>query len=511
MATHVHRIVKRGDLFSTFNFDGRDCADMGVYSVTSGAVYTMNLEPKFKDDMLEVPKYDGQYYFGTQITGQQFEFNCFCHDLLATEYDRLRAWLFPRRVGRLILSDQPYKYYIVKVVSISSLGAYPLTTIQTPQNHPIGSYIKGEVVYTGNFTVTFETVGSAYGYGLSCYRDDLIYDAKMEGYPDNYYYNTGLIYREMAPGLIWKVDQDAFEQPIPMYNPGSAEGHPTYCVFGSFGDNTYLEFKNHTTGSFTVVDVSGMSSYTDPETGVEYGFAIDMTDQTITDYNNGIVVYGRFQGEPLYVTPYRTVDEIPETYTKEIENKIYEYDTFYIENGDTVIFNPEVVTVNLDWCNMYFCCNYNDGSRIIEVNLDGNYIKLETPTENIPRGHDDIPSGIPYHFRGWGLPDDIQDPQEHDVLLYEEEIPGREKKIHCFIYMKRKDVFKGTDYRWIDTHYFSSEDDFKDIHGDYVDSYKVFGATVVDLDDITITTGLHVGGASANEFVLEANMLPRYL
>ena len=87
----VQRIVKRGELFATFVFDGKDCADMGVYSVTSGAVYTLNIEPIFKDQTLEVPAYDGKYYYGTQITGQQFQFNCFCHDLLTTEYDRLRA------------------------------------------------------------------------------------------------------------------------------------------------------------------------------------------------------------------------------------------------------------------------------------------------------------------------------------------------------------------------------------------------------------------------------------
>ena len=84
------RMVKAGELFSTFIFDGKDCADMGVYNVTSGAVYTMNIEPTFSDNKLEVPAYDGRYYFGTQIPGQQFQFNCFCHDLLTTEYDNFR-------------------------------------------------------------------------------------------------------------------------------------------------------------------------------------------------------------------------------------------------------------------------------------------------------------------------------------------------------------------------------------------------------------------------------------
>ena len=66
-----NRVVKAGELFSTFIFDGKDCANMGIYSVTSGAVYTMGIEPMFSDSKLEVPAYDGKYYYGTQITGQQ--------------------------------------------------------------------------------------------------------------------------------------------------------------------------------------------------------------------------------------------------------------------------------------------------------------------------------------------------------------------------------------------------------------------------------------------------------
>lgn len=92
------RAVKTGELFATFNFDNKDCADMGIYSITSGSVYTLNIEPVFSDHKLEVPAYDGKYYYGTQITGQQFQFNCFCHDLVTSEYDGMRAWLNPRKL-----------------------------------------------------------------------------------------------------------------------------------------------------------------------------------------------------------------------------------------------------------------------------------------------------------------------------------------------------------------------------------------------------------------------------
>ena len=152
----MYRPVKAGELFTTFIFDGKDCADMGVYSTTSSSTYTMNLEPTFKDEMLEVPAYDGRYYYGTQYTAQQFQFNMFADNLSTTEYRNLRTWLKPRNVGKLILSDQPYKYYIVKVTSIGTLGEYPLTDVQhIDHNSILGDTKEGNVVYTGRFTVNF--------------------------------------------------------------------------------------------------------------------------------------------------------------------------------------------------------------------------------------------------------------------------------------------------------------------------------------------------------------------
>ena len=126
----MYRPVKAGEIFTTFIFDGKDCADMGVYSTTSGGTYTLQLEPTFKDETLDVPAYDGRYYYGTQYTTQQFQFNLFADNLSMTEYRNLRTWLKPRNIGKLILSDQPYKYYIVKVTSIGNLGEIPLTDAQ---------------------------------------------------------------------------------------------------------------------------------------------------------------------------------------------------------------------------------------------------------------------------------------------------------------------------------------------------------------------------------------------
>mgnify|MGYP003309424426 FL=1 len=73
----MNRAVKPGERWSTFVFDGIDCADLGVYAITNGSTYTTNLTPIFSDKKTTVTAYDGQYYYGTQITGQKFTLNMF--------------------------------------------------------------------------------------------------------------------------------------------------------------------------------------------------------------------------------------------------------------------------------------------------------------------------------------------------------------------------------------------------------------------------------------------------
>ena len=499
------RAVKAGELFATFVFDGKDCADMGVYSITSGAVYQMNIEPTFSDQNLEVPAYDGKYYYGTQITGQQFQFTCFCHDLVSSEYDRLRAWLHPRKVGRLVLSDQPYKYYLCKVVSISPLGAYPLTTIQTPQYSFLGDYAQGDVVYTGNFTVTFETVGSAYGYGLAYYRDDLIYDAKNI-YGVDYYYNTGLLYKDMSPKCSWDIPANANKFLAPMYNPGSAATSPKYLLEheGTFADHSYIQFSNANTGSSTVIDVGGCTG----------DIIIDTVSQILQDENDDIY-YGRFSGTAMSINPYQNVIEIPETFVRNMEDTdLLEYDSLYIENN-VVRINPLVLTVSEDMIGNYFCCNHNGGSKIQSVDLENNTLTLDSNvyTANIPApvvesGVVVQPGGFAFNFIGEvgsTLPDSAN---EGDVCTSNGE---------WYLWVIKDTEGNG---EWQETNYFSGPEEFRDKYGNDQTVYRMFGATIVELDVLTITTGENINyrenattktGASMDAFKLSAELQPRYL
>lgn len=513
----VQRAVKAKELFSTFNYDGKDCADMGIYNITNGSVYTMNTVPTFSDKTLEVPSYDGKYYYDTQITGQQFVFNCFAHDLSALEYNRMRSWLNPRKIGRLILSDQTYKYYLVKPVSVSTLADIPLMSIQTPSNSILGDYASGDVVYTGNFSITFETVGSAYGYGRGYYRDDLIYDAATK-YGRDYYYDAGLLYKDMSPRLKWTIaanSNDTLQEgadknemngyEIPMYNPGDSNGQPVYTLTWKVdpGDNglaegSLIQITNKNTGGSTIIDVSGVKGRT---------ITIDSVGQVLTD-KDGNKYYGRFIGDALQIEPYESVIELPETFVLDIDNTdLIEYNTFTLENN-VVSINPNILKVSDEFIGRYFCVNFNGGCKIKDVDSINNTLTLAHTekyfTYDIPAGETNVePSGFKFNYI-----------EVYDVLPSSGNL-GDVCVVNntWYVYLYGE---------WTITTLFSSKEQFKNIYGDYITQYRMFGATIVALDDVTIKTGTYVGSAinkigqkiqaiSVPEFTLEAELLPRYL
>lgn len=506
----MYRPVKAGEVFTTFIFDGKDCADMGVYSTTSSGTYTMYIEPTFKDETLEVPAYDGRYYYGTQYSAQQFQFNLFADNLSMTEYRNLKTWLKPRNVGKLILSDQPYKYYIVKITSIGALGEHPLTDAQQVVHSVLGDSAEGNVVYTGKFTVTFQTVGSVYGYGLSYYRDDLVYDALNKYgigiYPENYYYDSGLLYKDMAPALTRTIPANAMNFDLTVYNPGSATAIPTIHLLSdeSYDDDAFIQLDNNTLNTSTVIDLYGL---TGPLT-------IDCESEVITD-EDGVKYFGRFSGNSFEIGEETSVTTLPESFTQSIEDFYFrDYDTIYVindKNGTWAHINPLVMTVTEDLIGKYFCINGNGGAKIIDIDdygdnrvlLDENALTYEIlPAELNEDGTVARPSGMEFNYIG-----------SYDS---KEELPTRANLGDVASITHTKTTLKGAEvvdriemylYRynkWEITNLFTSPDEFKDIYGDYEPRYLIFGANIVDVNDIKVSTNI-------GECDISISFLPRYL
>lgn len=483
----MSRAVKAGEVWSTFIFDGIDCADLGVYAISNSSTYTTNLEPTFSDKKTNVTAFDGSYYYGTQITGQKFTFNMFAENLTHKELNRLKAWLNPRHIGKLISSDQPYKFYYVKPTSVGNLSNIPLSSVQTPEQSVLHTFVEGDLVYTGKFNITFETVGSAYGYGLAYYRDDLIYDAAAI-YGTNYYYNSGLLYKDMSPTATWEIEANANGQSIPLYNPGSAEGKPIYTIHhkGSFAAGSKIEIRNNTLNTSTVVDIGG----------IDGDLTLNIQEQTVQD-SMGMAYYGRFTGPNLSVNPYEEVIELAESYVEDEGNHNFvEFVTLSIE-GDKVKIDPNIMMVTEDLIGWYFCTNKNGGIKIKEVDTDKNILILEkNNNEDIPAaivkdGQIIRPAGVEYNY----------------IEVYDVKPTTGNKNEVCVV----DGVWYVFNEEWKETNLFTSKEEFRNIYGDYVPVYRLYGANIVKLDDITIKTGHSLGGVSVEGFTLSATLQPRYL
>ena len=484
----MSRAVKAGEVWSTFIFDGIDCAELGVYAISNSSTYTTNLEPTFSDKKTNVTAYDGQYYYGTQITGQKFTFNMFAENLSLKELNRLRAWLNPRHIGKLITSDEPYKFYYVKPTSVTSLSNIPLTNVQTSTDSILHIYTEGDLVYTGKFSITFETVGTAYGYGMSYYRDDFIYDA-AEKYGENYYYDvSGFLYKDMCPAATWEIGANAIWQSVPLYNPGSVEGRPTYHIIheGTFEKGGKIELRNNTLNTVTIIDVGELRG----------NLTINTLEQIIID-EKGTIYYGRFEGPNLAISPYESVIELPNTYADDEDNyNFIDYVTFSVV-GNKVQIDPNIFVVSPDVIGQYFCANGNGGIKIIEVDEDNNTLILEKdnpdyiPFATIENGTVMRPAGIEYIYK-----------EVNNIMPTE----GNRNEV-CVV----DGVWYIYTTEWKETNLFTSKEEFRDIYGDYVPIYRTVGGTIVKLDDIIIRTGYRLGDVSVGAFTLSAELQPRYL
>jgi hypothetical protein len=281
-----------------------------------------------------------------------------------------------------------------------------------------------------------------------------------------------------------------------MYNPGSAAARPIYTITynKTFADNSFIQLNNKGTGSSTVIDLSGLTGE----------IIIDTSAQTITCGDK--VYYGRFSGTALVINPYETVIELPESFVENIENtNILEYDSFYIIDN-VVEVNPKVLKVDPKMKGMYFCVNHNGGAKITGVDVENNTLTIEdVGTQDIPKAIVDSqngglirPAGVAFNY----IEVNNKKPEtgnENDICVVDNV---------WYRYMNGK---------WEITNLFSSKAAFKNIYGNYVTRYRMFGATIVLLDELTITTGTNLKGkdgatgASVEEFELKAELQPRYL
>lgn len=287
---NIMDVIDKGEIYLTFVFDGIDSTSIGVASVSDGSTYDTPILPSFSDNSLEVDGYDGRYYFNTRLTQKDFTYNCFIDNLSAFEFDQLKSWIRPKKIGKLIRPEEPYRYYWVKVSSVDNLGNIPLTHPDT-----------GGVSYTGNFNVTFTTIGQACGYGMIYYQDDLKYYEYRDIFDgtQDYYYDSGLLYREEVIPLNSVRSEGNWEPQI--YNPGTYTSKLRLVLTptADIQDGTF-SITNESVGDMSVISLKNLQK--DDE------LIIDWNTNTYTkngeDYSENIF------GDIMYLQPRNYVEKI---------------------------------------------------------------------------------------------------------------------------------------------------------------------------------------------------------
>lgn len=347
-------VVDKGEIYLTFVFDGIDSTQIGVVSVSDGSTYNTPILPTFTDNSLEVDGYDGRYYFNTRITQKDFTYNCFIDNLSAFQFDQLKSWIRPKKIGKLIRPEEPYRYYWVKVSSVDNLGNIPLTHPDT-----------GGVSYTGNFSVTFTTIGQSCGYGMFYYQDDLKYYEYRDIFDgtQDYYYDTGLLYKEEM--LPLHVTRTAGTWDPQIYNPGTYRSKIRLQITPSADiASGVITLTNETIGDVGIVNLVNLKK----------GdlLVIDWGNNTYT-LNDNIDYTENVHGDIMYLQP--------RNYVEKLDNASIANDG----NVTSISFDPSVRQVRSDDIGKTIMFKTeNDptvttgaGGRIQSINREGNAFILE--------------------------------------------------------------------------------------------------------------------------------------
>ena len=347
-------VVDKGEIYLTFVFDGIDSTQIGVVSVSDGSTYDTPILPTFTDNSLEVDGYDGRYYFNTRIIQKDFTYNCFIDNLSAFQFDQLKSWIRPKKIGKLIRPEEPYRYYWVKVSSVDNLGNIPLTHPDT-----------GGVSYTGNFSVTFTTIGQSCGYGMFYYQDDLKYYEYRDIFDgtQDYYYDTGLLYKEEM--LPLHVTRTAGTWDPQIYNPGTYRSKIRLQITPSADiASGVITLTNETIGDVGIVNLNNLKKGDN--------LVIDWGNNTYT-LNDNVDYTENVHGDIMYLQP--------RNYVEKLDNASIANDG----NVTSISFDPSVRQVRSDDIGKTIMFKTeNDptvttgaGGRIQSINREGNAFILE--------------------------------------------------------------------------------------------------------------------------------------
>lgn len=106
-----------------FTFDEVHSSELGLVRTSDGSRYNNNLLPEIQDKTTQAIGADGAYYFGSYYTKRNFSLSIAFDGLTDTQIRRIKQLFGDKNLHKLILDEEPYKYYWVKSSSSPVLKA----------------------------------------------------------------------------------------------------------------------------------------------------------------------------------------------------------------------------------------------------------------------------------------------------------------------------------------------------------------------------------------------------
>lgn len=145
--------------FIDFEFNGRWASEFKLLAVSDGDRYTSPFYGSVSPNISTLVGKVGVHKWKTQVGEKEFNIQIAYDDVDLGTLRKIKEWLNPFVIGKLVFKEEPYKYYWVSLSEDPQISFLPFRTEDLIVDGK--SYKKG--VYKGDFTLNFICVDN-YGY-----------------------------------------------------------------------------------------------------------------------------------------------------------------------------------------------------------------------------------------------------------------------------------------------------------------------------------------------------------
>lgn len=145
--------------FIDFEFNGHWASEFNLLAVSNSDRYSNSFYGTVNANTVDMVGKYGVYKWKTQIGEKRFSINIAYDNVDLNTLRKIKEWLNPFVIGKLVFKEEPYKYYWVSLAEDPEISFLPFLTEETVVD---GRRLK-KGVYKGEFVINFVCFDN-YGY-----------------------------------------------------------------------------------------------------------------------------------------------------------------------------------------------------------------------------------------------------------------------------------------------------------------------------------------------------------